>query len=76
MGSLRRKEGYEYDIEKTVMTKIGLQYLHDEMGKGCIAMMVVRRKSELVKTTNKRSTNTQEEIILTKTTTIETQDEG
>ena len=75
-GQFAEKRGYEYDIEKTVMTKIKLQYPDDEMGKGCIAMMVARRKSELAKTTNKRSTNTHEGRILTKRTTIETKDEG
>jgi len=39
-------------------------------------MMVVRRKLELVKTTNKRSTKTHEGRIITKRTTVETKDEG
>jgi len=58
------------------MTQIKLQYPHDTMGKGCIAMMVVRRKSELAKSTNKISTKTHEGRIVTKRTTIETKDEG
>ena len=75
-GQFAEKKGYEYDIEKKVMQQIKVQYPHDAMGKGCIAMMVVRRKSELAKTTNKRSTKTHEGRIITKRTTIETKDEG
>ena len=70
------KRGYGYDIEKTIMKQIKLQYQHGEMGKGCIAMMVVRRKSELANITNKRSTNTHEGNILMKRTSIETRDKG
>jgi len=75
-GQFAEKKGYEFDIERKVMTQIKLQYPHDATGKGCIAMMVVRRKSELAKSTNKISTKTHEGRIITKRTTIETKDEG
>ena len=48
----------------------------DEKGKGCIAMMVVRRKSELAKTTMKRSVTTHESKILTKRTKADVEAEG
>ena len=40
-------------IEKGVMEKLSISYEEGGKGTGCIAMMVVRRKSELSKTTMK-----------------------
>ena len=61
-------EGYEYDIERDVMKKLKLEYKDDSRGKARIAMMVVRHRSELAKTTMKRSWTTHKGKIVTKRT--------
>ena len=58
------------------MEKLELMYEEDQKGKGCIAMMVVRRKSELAKTTMKRSVTTHELKILTKRIEADVEAEG
>ena len=50
------------------MKKLKLEYEDDSHGKACIAMMVVRRRSELAKTTMKRSWTTHKGKIVTKRT--------
>ena len=52
-GQFADNKGYEYKIEKDVMEKLQSTYEEGQKGKGCIAMMVVRRKLELMKTTMK-----------------------
>ena len=75
-GQFAEDKGYEYRIEKEVMTDLGLVYEADDKGKGCIAMMVVRRKSELAKTTMKRSVTTHESRISTKRSKADVEAEG
>ena len=75
-GQFTEVDGYEYDIERDVMKKMRLEYKDDSRGKACIAMMVVRRRSELAKTTMKRSWTTHEAKIVTKRTKKEVEEEG
>ena len=75
-GQFAEDKGYEYRIEETVMEDLGLVYTAETKGKGCIAMMVVRRKSELAKTTMKRSVTTHEAKISTKRTKADVAAEG
>ena len=75
-GQFAEDKGYEYRIEKVVMQDLGLVYGADDKGKGCIAMMVVRRKSELAKTTMKRSVTTHESKISTKRSKADVEAEG
>ena len=75
-GQFAEDKGYEYRIEKEVMKDLGLVYEADDKGKGCIAMMVVRRKSELAKTTMKRSVTTHESRISTKRSKADVEAEG
>ena len=75
-GQFAEVDGYEYDIERDVMKKLRLEYEDDSRGKACIAMMVVRRRSELAKTTMKRSWTTHEARIVTKRTKKEVKEEG
>ena len=58
------------------MQDLGLVYAADNKGKGCIVMMVVRRKSELAKTTMKRSVTTHKSKILTKRIKADVEAEG
>ena len=74
-GQFAEDKGYELRIEENVMKDLGLAY-EDEKGKGCIAMMVVRRKSELSKTTMKRSVTTHEMKISTKRSKADVAAEG
>ena len=69
-------KGYEYRIEEDVMKDLGIVYAADDKGKGCIAMMVVRRKSELAKTTMKRSVTTHDRKISTKRSKADVAAEG
>ena len=75
-GQFAEVDGYEYDIERDIMKKLRLEYKDDSRGKACIAMMVVRRRSELAKTTMKRSWTTHEARIVTKRTKKEVKEEG
>ena len=61
-------DGYEYDIARDIMNTLRLEYEDDLRGKACIAMMVVWRRSEIAKTTMKRSWNIHESKVLTKRT--------
>ena len=79
-GALNRKfvddRGYEYKIKKDVMEKLNINYEEGGKVKGCIVMMVVRRKPELSKTTIKRAITTHESKILTKRMEVDVQDKG
>ena len=58
--------GYEYDIEQDIMKTLRLEYEDNSSGKVCIAMMVVRRRSDLAKTMMKSSWTTHESKVPTK----------
>ena len=75
-GQFVEDKGYEFKIEENVMKDLHLVYAAEEKGKGCIAMMVVRRKSELSKTTMKRSVTTHERKISTKRSKADVEAEG
>ena len=69
-------KGFEYKIPKDVMKKVNINYEEGCKGKGCIAMMIVGRKSELSKNTMKIVITTHESKILTIPTKVDVQAEG
>jgi hypothetical protein len=68
--------GYEYYLERTIMKKVGLEYYDSNKGRGCIAMMIARRKADLAKGIMKRSEMTHQAKICKKRTGEQTKDEG
>ena len=61
------KSCYEIYMEANVMKKLKLKYNDEEYKKkGCIARMIITRKSELNKLINKRSDSTHQKKILSK----------
>ena len=67
--------GYEYYLERTMMKKLGLEYYDSNKGRGCIAMMITRRKADLAKGIMKRSEVTHQAKICKKRTGEQTKDE-
>ena len=64
------KSGYEIYMETNIMNKLKLKYKDEEYKKkGCIARMIITRKSELNKLINKRSETTHQKKISRKRVT-------
>ena len=63
------KSGYEIYMESQIMDRLQLQYKDEGYKKkGCIARMIITRKSELNKLINKRSESTHQKKISSKRT--------
>ena len=46
---MKTNAGYKYYLERTIMKELGLEYDDSNKGRGCIAMMITRRKADLAK---------------------------
>ena len=68
--------GYEYYLERSIMKELNLEYQDSKKGKGCVASMISRRKTDLAKCIMKRSELTHQTKITKKRTHEQTQNEG
>lgn len=75
-GTFDDNSGYEIYMENQIMNRLELKYDEDEgfRKKGCIARMIITRKSELNKLINKRSESTHQKKISSKRTSKDKKD--
>ena len=62
-GIFDASQGYEYYLEKDIMSKLKLEYSNEIKGRGCITMMVTRRMADLAKCVMKRASLTHDTKI-------------
>ena len=75
-GIFDASQGYEYYLEKDIMSKLKLEYSDEIKGRGCIAMMVTRRKADLAKCVMKRASLTHDTKITKQRTSEQAKSEG
>ena len=75
-GIFDASRGYEYYLEKDIMSKLKLQYSDEIKGRGSIAMMVIRRKADLAKCVMKRAAMTHDTKITKQRTSEQAKIEG
>ena len=75
-GIFDASQGYEYYLEKDIMSTLKLEYSDEIKGTGCIAMMVTRRKADLAKCVMKRAALTHDTKITKQRTSEQAKSEG
>ena len=75
-GIFEKSIGYEYYLEKNIMSTLKIDYTEEIKGRGCIACMITRRKADIAKVIMKRSALTHDSKIVKKRTTEQTKEEG
>ena len=75
-GVFDASQGYKYYLEKDIMSKLKLEYSDEIKGRGCIAMMVTRRKADLAKCVMKRTSLTHDTKITKQRTSEQTKSKG
>ena len=76
-GHFEEWHGYEYYMENEIMNQFNLKYCsNDDMTKGSIARMVVKKRVNLSKAVNRRSETTHKQTIVKKRSVKETENHG